>query len=298
MELRHLRYFVVVAEELHFARAAARLGIEQSPLSRQIQDLEADLRVRLFERTRRATSLTRVGERFLADARRILDDVDGSIRATRAFSNGGQPIRLGLAEWIGGSALHRLMRLCRDIEPSIDLILTESTSAKLFGFLSTGALDAILAPTQFPTADFESAPVWNEDLVVAAPCDLATSGKSSWWRDFSGRPWILPNPRALPGYSRQTEILLSQRGLKLRSDLTFVCPKVLAGLVATGAGVALLPKSLVPDVEDVSFHQVKDASAVATTWLTVRRGGPSSRMEAFESMIRTAATARRNQDAE
>ncbi|WP_371129901.1 LysR family transcriptional regulator [Phenylobacterium sp.] len=100
MELRHLRYFLAVAEELHFARAAARLGIEQSPLSRQIRDLEMDLRVRLFDRTRRATSLTKAGERFLVDARWILNDVDGSARAARAFENGGQPVRLGLAEWV------------------------------------------------------------------------------------------------------------------------------------------------------------------------------------------------------
>ncbi len=290
MELRHLRYFVVVAEELHFARAAARLGIEQSPLSRQIQDLEADLRVRLFERTRRATSLTKVGERFLADARRILADVDGSIHASRAFANGARPLRLGLAEWVGGPVFSRLMRLCRGADPRIDLVLTESTSANLASSLLAGGLDAILGPIMSPIGGLESKPAWTEDLVVAAPSDLAVNPKIAWWKAFSGQRWILPTPQALPGCAQQAELLLKERGLTLRSDQTFTCPRVLVGLVATGSGVALLARSLVPSLDGISFHPVSDRKTVMTTWLTVRRGGVSPPVEPLEHMIRMAAT--------
>ena len=84
MELRHLRHFVAVAEELHFARAAERLGMEQSPLSHSIRNLEAELSTKLFHRTTRRTWLTRAGLRFFADARRILGDVDAAAISLRA----------------------------------------------------------------------------------------------------------------------------------------------------------------------------------------------------------------------
>lgn len=290
MELRHLRYFLAVAEELHFARAAARLGIEQSPLSRQIQDLEADVRVRLFERTRRATSLTMAGEQFLVDARRILNDVDGSVRAVRALAGGGQPIRLGLAEWVGGPVFSRLMRLCRDANPRIDLVLTEGASANLVGSLLAGGLDAVLGPATSPTADLESTPAWKEDLAVLTPADPMPNPKIPWWRAFSNQRWILPNPQALPGCAQQTEMLLNSRGLSLRSDETFICPKVLADLIATGSGVAFLPRSRVPSVAGVSFHQVSDPKACMTTWLTERRGGVPLRLGPLQDMVRIAAT--------
>lgn len=294
MELRHLRYFLAVAEELHFARAATRLGIEQSPLSRQIQDLESDLKVRLFERTRRATSLTKAGEQFQADARRILNDVDGSVRAVRAFASGGQPIRLGLAEWVGGPVFSRLMRLCRDAEPRIDLVLTESASATLVGSLLAGSLDAILGPNIGPIGGPESKPAWTEDLVVAAPSDLTVNPRIAWWKAFAVQRWILPSPQALPGYAQQAEMLLKERGLTLRSDQTFTCPRVLAGLIATGSGVALLARSLVPSLDGISFHSVSDPNTVMTTWLTVRRGGGSPPLE---HMIQMAATEMRDQGA-
>lgn len=297
MELRHLRYFLAVADELHFARAAARLGIEQSPLSRQIQDLESDLKVRLFERTRRATSLTKAGEQFLADARRILNDVDGSVRAVRAFANGGQPIRLGLAEWVGGPVFSRLMRLCRDAEPRIDLVLTESASANLVGSLLAGGLDAILGPTISPIGGLESKPAWTEGLVVAVPSDLTVNPKIAWWKAFSSQSWILPSLQTLPGHAQQTEMLLRGRGLTRRSDQTFTCPRVLVGLVATGSGIALLPRSLVPSLDGISFHPVSDPKAVMTTWLTVRRGGASPQAGPLEHMIRMAATEARGQGA-
>ncbi len=96
MELRHLRHFIAVAEELHFARAAERLGMEQSPLSHSIRNLEAELKVSLFHRTTRRTWLTRVGSRFYAEAKRILRDIDAATASLRD-EDGEKPDRLRLA---------------------------------------------------------------------------------------------------------------------------------------------------------------------------------------------------------
>src|ERR1700721_769368 len=99
METRELRYFVAVAEELHFARAAARVGIEQSPLSKAITHMERRLGVRLFIRTRRSTQLTAAGETLLLDARRILAEVDAAQRRLSAVAAGHRGrLRVGLGE--------------------------------------------------------------------------------------------------------------------------------------------------------------------------------------------------------
>src|SRR5579862_6838488 len=106
MELRHLRYFVSVAEELHFARAAARIGIEQSPLSRAIRELEAELGVSLFRRTSRRTQMTPAGERLLQDARRILREVREIRHRARAVATGRtEAARIGLAPSIAEATL-------------------------------------------------------------------------------------------------------------------------------------------------------------------------------------------------
>lgn len=112
MELRHLRYFVTVAEELHFQRAAKRLHIEQSPLSRAIKDLETDLGVRLLERTTRCTTMTKAGKLFLAEARRILASVEQARSAIKSVSLGySQQLRIAITE---GVPQHRIQQSDRE----------------------------------------------------------------------------------------------------------------------------------------------------------------------------------------
>lgn len=272
MELRHLRYFLAVAEELHFARAAARLGIEQSPLSRQIQDLEADLKVQLFMRTRRSTTLTKAGERFQADARRILADIDGSQRSLRAFAIGDQPIRLGLAEGLAGAAFGRLLSLCRGAEPPVTLVLSERPLAELVDLTTSGGLDAFLAPEPAATSELQSTPVWKELLTLITP--ISEGGRSGpiWLKSRADDVFILPDPQALPGCARQIEALLKLKDLSAASDVTSATPATLMRLVASGAGVGLLPDSLGPIISDVALRPIRDPDAVLTTWLTARRG--------------------------
>ena len=110
MELRHFRHFVAVAEELHFARAAERLGMEQSPLSHSIRNLEGELGVRLLHRTTRRTWLTTAGSRFYTDALRVLEAVDDAKRAA-LDADAERPARLiiGLAEHAAGEPFTRFL---------------------------------------------------------------------------------------------------------------------------------------------------------------------------------------------
>lgn len=290
MELRHLRYFLAVAEELHFARAAARLGIEQSPLSRQIHDLEADLKVRLFERTRRATTLTGAGQRFQADARRILADVDGSVRALRASTVGREQFRLGFSEGVAGLAFCRLLQICKNSDPPIGIVLAERPMPELADLLSTGGLDGILAPEEMISPQVVSTPAWSEELTLVAAPEDPMMGTPVWLKARPERVWILPDPRALPGVARQIEALLERKGLAERADVTAASPAMLLSLVGAGLGVGLLPRSLAEHRCGVWLRPIRDHDAKLTTWLTVRREDSPAYVRRFTELVRLAAS--------
>src|SRR5574340_151568 len=142
MELRHLRYFVAVAEELHFARAAERLHIEQSPLSRAIKDLEHDLGLQLFERTTRNTRLTWPGEVFLNEARRVLSVVQQATENARAAASGYRGIlRIALSDGIAQPKLSSLLARCRVEDPEVDIRLFEIPLAQQVKGLRSGLYD-------------------------------------------------------------------------------------------------------------------------------------------------------------
>lgn len=126
MELRHLRCFLAVAEELHFARAAERLHIEQSPLSRAIKELEEDLGAQLFVRTTRSTRVTRAGRMFLEHVPRVFTALQQARDSVKAAANGfhGQ-LRIALSDGVTPSCFSVLLALCRQEEPEIDVRLTE-----------------------------------------------------------------------------------------------------------------------------------------------------------------------------
>lgn len=145
MELRHLRYFIAVAEELHFARAAERLHIEQSPLSRAIKDLEYDLNVQLFERTTRTTRLTWPGQVFLDEARRVLTTLELAKVSVKAAANGYRgALRITLSGGIAQPRLTALTALCRAEEPDIEVRLFKTSFTKQVKGLRISLHDAAL----------------------------------------------------------------------------------------------------------------------------------------------------------
>ena len=122
--MRHLRYFIAVAEELHFARAAERLHIEQSPLSRAIKDLEYDLDVQLLERTTRSTRLTWAGQVFLDEAKRVLSAMDQAKASAKAAATGYRgTLRIALSDGIDPVRLAALLAQCREEEPDVEIRL-------------------------------------------------------------------------------------------------------------------------------------------------------------------------------
>lgn len=124
MDLRHLRYFIAVAEELHFRRAADRLNLSQPSLSLQIRDLESELGVRLLERTKRRVQITDAGRRFLEELRRILGQLENAVRTTQQISRGEVGLlSVGCVPATDYTVFPRLLPLFRRRQPNVQLIL-------------------------------------------------------------------------------------------------------------------------------------------------------------------------------
>jgi DNA-binding transcriptional LysR family regulator len=143
IELRHLRYFVAVAEELHFGRAAQRLHLAQPPLSQQIRKLEEILGYRLFERTSRSVSLTAAGAVFLERAQRTLRNIQRDIEETRSVGRGEVgSLHIGFVGSAMLATLPAIFRAYREAYPSVTLHLHESFTSKVIDGLQNGTLDA------------------------------------------------------------------------------------------------------------------------------------------------------------
>jgi DNA-binding transcriptional LysR family regulator len=180
LELRHLRHFIGVAEELHFGRAAERLHIEQSPLSKSIKDLESDLGVKLFERTTRSTRLTVAGEIFLHQARQVLFAVEKartSMSITQKHHK--KNIRLAITGSLAQAKFSKLVAQCRKDSPDLELLIYEMTETRLTDALQTGHIDIGISSVPLDTKDAISEPLWQDSLTIAAPSKHPISTKKT-----------------------------------------------------------------------------------------------------------------------
>ena len=170
MELRHLRCFLAVAEELHFARAAEKLHMEQSPLSRAIKELEEDLSEVLFARTTRSTRLTRAGKLFLEHVPRVFTALQQARDSVKAAANGfhGQ-LRVALSDGITPSRLPALLALCRQEEPEVELRFFEVPLSQQIKGLHEDLYDVGFAQSDEVGDGIATMPVWSDALMVAVP---------------------------------------------------------------------------------------------------------------------------------
>ena len=170
MELRRLRYFVAVAEELHFLRAAQRLHIEQSPLSRAIKDLESDLGVKLFERTTRSTRLTRAGEVFLEEARRVLAAFAQARASARGAAKGRKGrLRIGFSEGVPQARLSELLVRYRADAGQVDVKISQMAHEQQVKALCAGSVDAGLCFAPAARNGIQAQAVWVDPVAALLP---------------------------------------------------------------------------------------------------------------------------------
>jgi DNA-binding transcriptional LysR family regulator len=243
LELSQLRCFVLVAEELHFGRAALRLHLTQPPLSRQIQLLEKRLGVRLLERSSRSVRLTSAGRTFLADARHILRLAESSALAVRRAARGESGhVTIGFTAASGYSLMPGMITECRARLPNVAINLREMATREQIEALASGALDLALLRPNASLEEFESLRVMREPLLAALPksCPLAR-GQSPAMDDFDGIPFVMYSPTEARYLHDLVASLFALAGVKPKyGQYTTQVHSILA-LVAAGLGVALVP---------------------------------------------------------
>lgn len=241
MELRHLRCFLAVAEELHFARAAERLHIEQSPLSRAIKELEEDLGVVLFARTTRSTRLTHAGALFLEHVRRVLKALKQARDSVKAAANGfhGQ-LRVALSDGVTPSRLSALLALCRQEDPEVEIRFFEVPLSQLLKGLQDDLYDVGFAQSNEVGDGIVAVPAWSDALMVAVPArHPLLAHKRIPLDELLRYPLVLCDPQVCEGNAKHIERVLRRADIEpLVAERVASCDLMMA-LVSGGIALGL-----------------------------------------------------------
>lgn len=295
MELRHLRSFIAVAEELHFGRAAQRLHIEQSPLSRAIKELEEELGVRLFVRTTRSTRLTRAGSLFLEHVPRVfaaLQQAKDSV--TSAASGYHNQLRIALSDGITPPRLSALLALCRQEEPDVDIRLSEVPLSQQIRGLHDELYDIGFALSD-ETGEFITAePVWHDPLMVAVPDrHPLLSYKRIPLEEMLHYPLVLCDPAVCEGHARQVARVLrraKQEPLIAEQVTSF---DLMMTLVSAGFAVGLAGVFHITAGRELGVvaRPLAEYSPVLITYLLRPNGDPSETVTRFIERVYVLASA-------
>lgn len=290
IELRHLRYFLAVAEELHFGRAAARLHMAQPPLSQQIRQLEAELGFKLFHRTRRQVELTTAGHSFLADCQGILQQLDRAIQRGQQINRGelGQ-LSIGFVSSATYNVLPSILRTVRQTLPEVTLTLRELTTDQQLADLQAGRLDVGFVRPPVDLATFATLTVLREPLAVALASThpLAASAAVSV-RSLVHEPFILfPRPLA-PGLYDQIIGLCQQADFSPAVAQEAVQMQTIISLVAAEIGIAIVPQSLENlQRTGVVYRPLREPTPPATIALIWPEQGRSPTLQRFLQIVQT-----------
>ena len=285
MELRHLRYFAAVAEELHFGRAARKLHISQPPLSMQIRALEEELGVTLLNRTQRSVSLTQAGNALLAEARHILARVDQAILTTKRAGRGeiGE-LLVGFISVADYNVLPEVLREFRRRFPLVNLTLREATTDAQLRDLIAGRIDVgfVLPPVNEPA--LESVAILREPLIAALPekHPLARKAGKLALEKLKDAPFILfPRPYA-PGLYDDIVSCCKAAGFSPRVEQEAIQMQTIVSLVSAELGVALIPASMMHlRRTGVIYKELRGGSPPMEIHLVWRRGDDLPALRVF-----------------
>jgi len=294
MDLRHLRYFLCVAEEMHFGRAAERLGISQPPLSQQIKALEEELGIRLFDRTSRRVRLTREGELFAPEARRTLQQADHAIAVARQAQR-GEVGRLALGFTASAPfvpAISRSLYRFRQGYPAVQLSIQELGRTEQLAALEQGEIDiAMVRGTERPVLPdgFVTTCLSEENMVLALWEDhpLAHRAQAPAIADLRDETLVLYTITAGAGFNEYLVRLCEEEGFPLRIEYEVSGLATLLGLVAAGFGVSILAQSLERLHVDNVVYRSFSPPIFTRLWLVYKPGlSPSG--QAFIGMLENA----------
>lgn len=274
-ELSQLRCFVAVADELHFGRAAQRLNMTQSPLSRQVQLLERILDVQLLERTSRQVRLTPAGRVFLIEARRIVQLTEGAALSARRVAKGDAGrLGIGFTAASGYSVVPRIVAHARAMLPNIELDLREMVTVDQEDALLTGLIDLGFVRPPLERQEFETARVQSEALAAAFPAgDPRQANATAHLADFDGLALIM-YARQGAGYFHDMLVgLFKEAGVAPLYVQHVTQIHSMLGLVQAGLAAAIVPESATGlHMTDIQFRRlVTDPERPAELHMAWRR---------------------------
>ena len=276
MELRRLRYFLAVADELHFTRAAERLGIRQPPLSAQIRELEKDVGTLLFQRGTRGVKLTEAGRVLLKEAREIVDRVD---RAALMVQRRGRGETGELVVGFGGATylvplIPTIMRSFRERYPEVILHARQSNTAALVVDLREGRVDAaFVRPPVTNPEDFRFEPIIDEEMVTVLPHRHRLEKMEAVTLSSLAKDTFTLPPRALgPGFYDRVIAAFDKVGFSPQIGQEASALVALPSMVAAGFGVSVVPRSLTQVcVDHVAYRPIRGIRLHAPISLACRR---------------------------
>lgn len=294
IELRHLRYFIAVADELHFSRAAERLGISQPPLSQQIRDLEDTLGVRLLRRTNRRVELTDAGRAYLDAAKDIVARVENAGDTARRAERGeiGELQVAFTRSTPLVAPFARAIRAFRETYPAVHLVLQERNTLQQIECLLDGRQQiGLLRGTTLP-APLIARKLVDDPLVAVIRADhpLARRKRGKLrMGELAEENFIVFTRAAGTGIHDQLLAMCRKAGFSPRISQEAGESSTMVGLVAAGLGVAVLPESLRHlQVDGVAYVAIDSPDAASALHLAHRRDDTSPLVKAFTKLMLTA----------
>ncbi|MGF6770677.1 DNA-binding transcriptional LysR family regulator [Paraburkholderia sp. GAS199] len=273
MELRHLRYFVAVAEERNFTRAAQRLNIAQPPLSRQIQQLEENLGVQLLERNSRPLKLTETGKFFYSHAAQLLSQTAELESMTKRVGNIERSLSVGFVGSTLYGMLPKIIRRFRDENTTVELSLHEMSTMDQIRALKDGRIDVGFGRIRHEDANIRRVILREEKMIVAFPegHPLSVAKPVVALRDLVNETLIIFPKAPRPSYADQVLSAFDDRGLKPRKIYEVRELQIALGLVAAGEGIAVVPSSVYGlKRDDVSYRELDDPTLVSPIIMSMR----------------------------
>lgn len=290
MEFRQLRYFLAVAEHLHFTVAAERLGIAQPPLSQQIIKLEREIGAQLFLRHPRRVELTEAGMVFREHAQRVLDEANEALEQVKMAARGvSGHLTIGFA---GSTVFHRevarLLRKFREDYPGVKIRTEESNAAALVGKLADGQVDCAMIRLPLDCGNAVVTPLVKEKMIAVLPSGHPLGERRSVdLKQLAGDPFIL-YPRAI-GPELYDAIISACRAAGFSPKIEMESPQISSGvnMAAAGFGVAIVPESITQfRAEGVTYQDISNKDLSSSIALITRPRDKSVTVRNFMELVK------------
>ena len=299
MELRYLRYFVAVAEELSFTRAAARLNMAQPPLSQQIRKLEARLGVTLLRRTKRRVELTEAGRVFLRQSYQAIQSIEqGIVLAQRADRGEIGRLAIGILVYISYTLIPPILREFRAKYPQVHVELRFLTNTLQIAALQSGQVDVCFVRPPIDGPDIASKLISRERFIVAMPASHPLAGKAAVSiKQLKDDPFIMYVRELGPTFFSSLYQFCARAGFSPKVALEVSQINAAVGLVGAGIGVALVPQSMNQlHLDNVVYRPLVERAPNVDVLLAWQAGQPSALLKSFIDLSTRCVRARARRD--